>query len=530
VEGSTGLKAAVVLLVAVILLLDVESVRHDTLTDDEPVHYLYGMNILGGDATRFNNSKMPITALNALPAWLAGALPPGPLQAFLGRIETGRYATIVFSLLVAACVFCWSRDLYGPAAGLFSLFLYAFDPNVIAHSRLITTDLYASGMILMALYTFWRFLNLGGWPRALLSAGTLGLAQVAKYTAVYLYPILILILLYREGPRLVSMIRDGNGRGLARACVTFAKYALVFAAVSLLVINLGFLCEESFTRVADYRFHSRLFQRLQATLPVGHLRVPVPYPYLDGLDWVWLDDRQGVGNPYLLGHLRRGEGFKGYFLVASLFKVPLPLLGAIAASLVVCVAGRRRLRFRDHELFLLLPVLFFTVYFNFVSNAHWGIRLFLIVFPLLHVSCGVLLRDWSQRGPRSKAVLGLLGAWLVISVLSYHPHYIPYFNELVWDRKDAYKFLSDSNVDWGQGRWDLARWRERHPHAHVEPRVPRAGLVVVGVTKLTGVVNSKRFKWLRENFEPIGHIAYCYLIFDVPASRLREMERAALTE
>ena len=117
-EGSTGLKAAVLFLLSVILLLGVESVRHDSLTDDEPEHYLYGVKILAGDATRYNNSKMPITALNALPAWLAVALPPGPLQAFLGRIETGRYVTIAFSLLVAACVFSWSRDLYGPAAGL----------------------------------------------------------------------------------------------------------------------------------------------------------------------------------------------------------------------------------------------------------------------------------------------------------------------------------------------------------------------------------------------------------------------------
>jgi 4-amino-4-deoxy-L-arabinose transferase-like glycosyltransferase len=525
VEGSGGLKAAVLLLLSVILLLDVASVRHDSLTDDEPEHYRYGVKILAGDAARYNNSKMPITALNALPAWLSVTFPPGPRRAFLGRIETGRYVTIAFSLLVAICVFAWSRDLYGPAAGLLSLTLYAFDPNVIAHSRLITTDLYASGTILIALYCFWRFVTLGGWPRALLSAGALGLAQAAKYTAVYLYPILILILLYREGPRLAALARSGQGRELARACGTFAKYALVFAAVSLLVINLAFLCDRSFMRVADYRFQSGMFQRLQAT-PVGHLPVPVPHPYLYGLDWVWFDDRQGVGHTYLLGHLRTSEGFKGYFLVASLFKVPLAMLGAIAASLVVCFAGRRRRRFRDHEVFLLLPVVFFTVYFNFVSNAHWGLRMFLMVFPLLHVFCGVLLRDGWPRGPRARAVLGLAGAWLMISVLSYHPHYIPYFNELVWDRKDAYKILSDSNIDWGQGQQELARWRVLHPDAHIEPRVPRSGLVVVGVTTLTGVVNSKRYQWLRDNFEPIGHIAYCYLIFDVPDARLRAIERA----
>jgi hypothetical protein len=294
--------------------------------------------------------------------------------------------------------------------------------------------------------------------------------------------------------------------------------------VSLLIINLGFLCNRTFTPLAEYRPHSPLFRRLQAALPGEHVRLPVPYPYLEGLDWVWQDERTGVGRTYLLGHLHGGEGFKGYFLVASLFKVPLPLLGAIAAALVTGLAKRNRQRFREDGVFLLLPVLIFTLYFNFVSHADWGIRLFLVVFPLLHVLCGILLRDWRRRGRRFAVGLGVLAAWLVVSVLSYHPHYIPYFNELVWDRKQAYRFLSDSNIDWGQGRGDLAHWHERHPEARVEPHVPRAGRVVVGVSKLTGVETPERFKWLRDNFEPIDHVAYAYLVFDVPPEKLRDLE------
>jgi hypothetical protein len=522
--SARGVKAAVLFLLAVMLLLDVESVRHESLTEDEPAHYRSGMNILRGDATRFDNSKMPITALNALPAWMAAALPPGRLHGFFARVETGRYVTIAFSLLVAACVFSWSRDLYGPAAGLLSLFLYVFDPNVIAHSRLVTTDLYATGMITIALYSLWLFLNRPGWANALLSAGSLGLAQLAKYTSLCLYPSLLLILLVREAPRLVQMARSGDLRGLRRAAATFLKFALLFAAVSLLIINIGFLCNRTFTRLAEYRPHSPLFLGLQAALSKEELRLPVPYPYLEGLDWVWLDDRRGVGHTYLLGHLRGGEGFKGYFLVASLFKVPLPLLGAIAAALVTCLARGNRQRFRDDELFLLVPVSFLTVYFNFVSHADWGIRLFLVVFPLLHVLCGILLQDWPLRGRRFAVPLGVLAAWLVVSVLSYHPHYIAYFNELVWDRKQAYRYLSDSNIDWGQGRFDLARWCKRHPEAQVEPHRPRAGRVVVGVSKLTGVENPKRFEWLRENFEPVDDVAYAYLVFDVPPAKLRELE------
>jgi 4-amino-4-deoxy-L-arabinose transferase-like glycosyltransferase len=507
--------------------LDVLTVRHDTLTEDEPVHYRYGVNVLEGDSTRFDDSKMPATALNALPARVGARLRPGAFHDWLVRVETGRYATIAFALFIGTQVFRWSRELYGPAAGFWSLFLYALDPNLIAHSRLITTDVYAAGMILLALHAFWAFLDRGGWPRAIGSAALLGLAQLAKYTSMYLYPIFFLIVAVREAPALWRRARAGDWGSLGRSALVFAKFAALFAAVSLLVLNLGFLFNRTGARLSEYQFRSGLFQRLQAALPAGHLRVPVPYPFLDGLDWVWMGDREGVGYTYLLGELRGGHGFKGYFLYATLFKAPLPLLIAIAAALAVCVARRKTLRWRDNEVFLLLPVLFFTVYFNFVSHAQWGIRIFLVVFPLLHVLCGVLLRDWPRIGMRARAGLAALAVWLVASVLSYYPHYIPYFNEFVWDRKQAYRYLSDSNVDWGQGEWYLARWREQHPEARVEPHASHPGRIVVGISKLTGVLNPRRYKWLRQNFHPTEHIAHAYLVFDVTPERLRAVEPSA---
>lgn len=513
------------LLLGVILCLDVLSVRRDSLTNDEPVHHRYGMNVLRGDPTRFDDSKMPVTALNALPALVASRLAPGRLRDLLQRVEAGRYVTIAFSLLVAWHVFKWSRELYGPAAGLFSLFLYAFDPNVIAHSRLITTDAYVTGMILLASYCFWRFLNRGGARAALISAASLGLAQLAKYTSAFLYPIFGLIVLAREGPGLATMIKDRDQHGVARALGSFLKQALLFAGVSLLIVNAGFLFSRSFTRLGDYSFRSELFRTAQGLLPAG-LPVPLPYPYLEGLDWVWLGDRTGVGYTYLLGELRGGEGFKGYFFYASLFKVPLPALALMLAALVACASRRSPRRFLDNELFLLAPVIFFAVYFNFFSRAHWGIRIFLVVFPLLHVLCGVLVSAWQARGPTFKAGLAFLLAWLAASVLSYHPHYIPYFNELVWDRKQAYRYLSDSNLDWGQGAWFLARYQEQHPEARVEPREPRAGRIVVGASKLTGVFNPKRYRWLRENFEPVEAVAYAYLVFEVTPERLQQLGAA----
>ena len=57
--------------------------------------------------------------------------------------------------------------------------------------NLVTADLPAALMTTMALYHFWHFLRLGGKGRAILSAMTLGLSQLAKYSCIYLYPIFV---------------------------------------------------------------------------------------------------------------------------------------------------------------------------------------------------------------------------------------------------------------------------------------------------------------------------------------------------
>ncbi|HSL82991.1 MAG TPA: glycosyltransferase family 39 protein, partial [Thermoanaerobaculia bacterium] len=150
---------AVGALLVALFLLEALSVRDKTLTYDAPEHLRYGRQILHGDATRFDDSKMPVSAWNALPGRIAEELEPGPLRRFLAADGTARYPTMLASVLLAWLVFRWSRELYGVAAGFLSLVLHVLDPNLLAHSRLVTTDLYAALTITLSLYTFWRFLR-----------------------------------------------------------------------------------------------------------------------------------------------------------------------------------------------------------------------------------------------------------------------------------------------------------------------------------------------------------------------------------
>jgi 4-amino-4-deoxy-L-arabinose transferase-like glycosyltransferase len=520
-------QAGVLLLLLVsILYLDVSSMQHMTMTTDEPWHLLYGQNILKLDSTRFDDSKMPMSALNAVPGAVAARLPPGRTASFLARPETGRYVTVFFTLVVALGVFAWTRELYGANAGLFALTLYAFDPNLLAHSQLITTDLYAAGAVALALYSFWRFLHQGGWWRALSSAFLLGVAQLAKYTTITLFPLFAVIgIVFYAG----ELWRDIRGRDVAavrRRISAFFGLALVFVSVSLLVINVGFLFNRTLAPLKDYSFESGLFRRVQSSVGVlGTLPLPVPYPYLEGLDLVLEHERSGThGRLYLLGELRQGEGFTGYYFYASLYKLPIATQLVLLIAAIAYVARRRRFHLFKNEAALLVPVLLFAIYFNFFYRAQIGIRYFLVVFPLLYVFSGSLFAQGIAATRRMAAVSIVAIGALILSVVSYYPHFLPYFNELVWDRTKAYAILADSNIDWGQNAWYVAQYHAAHPEAIDEPDAPTAGTILVRVNQLVGVTSdADKFRWLREHSTPVDHVAYGTLVYRIAETDLQRI-------
>jgi hypothetical protein len=212
------------------------------------------------------------------------------------------------------------------------------------------------------------------------------------------------------------------------------------------------------------------------------------------------------------------------------FKVPLPtqVLFLTALGLFVARRGPRR-GWRD-EIWLLGPALAFFVYFSFFFRAQIGIRYLLVAFPLLHVFTGRLLAGPAPRGRTARGALAVALAWLALSVLSYFPHYLSYFNELIFDRTRAYRVLADSNLDWDQNVWWLERWLEEHPEAVLEPDGPTVGTLVVKVNFLTGVFVPERYRWLREHFEPVDHIAHSYLVYRIDEEDLRRLPACPAAE
>ncbi len=516
-------------LLALMFVIEVLAIRHKTLTYDEGFHLRYGQNALHGDFGRREgqyDSTMPISMFNALPSFLGNELiAKSQFKDDLNKLSAARCVTILGSLLLGWLIFIWSRQLYGDRAALLSLALYVFSPDILAHGRLVTTDLYAASGYVAALYFFWRFLNQPTVWRGTVAAGWLGLSQLAKFSCVLLYPIFLIIVLLQYA------MSERKTTGLPITLGRFGGWLFYFLVVSLLVINAGFFFNGTGDALRDYHFRSPLFQGLQAKSgALAAVPLPLPHAFVDGLDFVHyrVQSGDGYGNLYLLGELREKGGFPGYFFIAFLLKEPLAFQLLVLLALFSYAANLKRFHFARDELLLAVPVAFFSIYVNFFSSADLGIRYFLPVTVMLHILCGSFLSTALPNAIRRLRIAAPLLLYLIISVLSYHPHYLAYFNEIVWDRTTAYQYLADSNLDWNENRAYLNDYLNAHPEAIYEPKQPTTGTIVVGVNALTGAWNynvttkaemKEQFRWLRENFKPVGQIAYSYLIYEIPPGK-----------
>ena len=117
-----------------------------------------------------------------------------------------RIPMILISVLLAWYIYKWGKELFGQKAGIIGLFIYAFTPNIIAHSMLVTTDMGLAAFSFISIYYFWRLLKaeLKSRRDLFLSGVFLGLALGSKFSAVFLLPVFpILSVIYlskKSGP------------------------------------------------------------------------------------------------------------------------------------------------------------------------------------------------------------------------------------------------------------------------------------------------------------------------------------------
>jgi ABC-type multidrug transport system fused ATPase/permease subunit len=493
-------------------------------TGDEPYHLTYGIEILRGKPDRSNftlDSKMPVSAFNAFPRGAGTYLrdhgrAPG-LANILRDMRATRYATIAAAFCLCLLVFIYAESLFGRTAGLFAQLIFVMDPNIIAHSTLCTTDLYVAAAALLFLYCLRRFLLSPNTKNAAMTAFTLAVAQLTKFSAVYLYIVFAMALL------------AFYGYGRKKRCRISRRQTVILLVLTvvcfLAVINAGFLFDRPFTPLAKYEFRSQTFRKMQQVPGLRAVPLPLPYAYLQGFDWMSYHNSTGesFGNIVLLNEVRgpelpRSDGFPSYFLIAYLLKEPLGMQLMLLLGLVWVFRNRRPSDLLAGEGLLLAAASVFLVMLSFFSKTQIGIRHILPVLVIFTILSGGAFQAWTKSSSRRKLLLVGCLLYVAVSVGSYFPHMIPYFNEILTDRKLAYRFLADSNLAWGQDAWVVDRFLKCNPDVILDPPHRVTGRVLVHADLMAGVSPRKADYWLRlEGNRPVAHVGYGHLLFLVPA-------------
>jgi hypothetical protein len=64
-------------------------------------------------------------------------------------------------------------------------------------------------------------------------------------------------------------------------------------------------------------------------------------------------------------------------------------------------------------------------------------------------------------------VLAVIVAYYAFTLVSAYPNYLAYSNEIFGGRQNGYRYLADSNLDWGQGLKELKTYAEQHHIVHM---------------------------------------------------------------
>ena len=426
--------AAVALLVFAVLRI-ASTYTIFSVTVDEPMHVSAGLEIYEQHSYTYQRVNPPLPRLVLALVPLIGGMeldPARDMNEQLLRVfhSNGRYKTnlvlaragnLLFFLIAALATWWWARRELGPAGGFIAALLFTMQPVIVGLSGLATTDIAAVAGVAASLFAFSRWLHEPAAPRAAMFGAAFGFAVLCKYSAIGYVPAAS-VAMY-----LVRFIRDPETR---RAWKRIAPSLVVASAACAAIVAIGFG-----------------FQ-LQ--------------PLIDGLATLrWFEEKQMFVS-YFCGRIS-WKGFLWYFPVAVALKSTLASL-----ILALCALLPRISRVSAEALAATAAILALSM----TSHLTLGVRYVLPIYaPLAVAGAGAALFLLQHRARVLRVAATLLLAWHAGASLITHPDGLAYFNEAAGRR--PWRYLIDSNIDWGQDVLRLKRVLR-------EKRVERVGLAITG--------------------------------------------------
>ena len=443
------------------------------------------------DIWKYDVKERNLEFLGAIDYYRGQELLSSPLNANDRLLICSRVMTLLLALLLGVYVYRFSSLMFGTAGGLISLFFFTFCPNILAYSGICVPDMPLTVFTLITIYYLWRCFNGSGRLGVIPAGFFLGLALLSKFTALLLIPIVLIL------TALIMFMQKLN---------LIPKLLLIYGIAALVLF-------------AGYQFEVT--------------------PLIQGNQYRLM--QQGYGQGVFLMGQYSNHGWWYFYPLTVLMKTPIPVL--LLFPLAIYLLLKVKATNMSFLAFMLVPILVFSAVFIF-SGYSVGLRYLLPVYPFAFVLLGAV----SLASLKLRYFIGATAIWYVLSALYVSPHYLAYFNEAVGGPGNGYRYLVDSNLDWGQDLKGLKKfmdnnninkislsyfgadsprryginydWLPSHYLYNQEPDKPydiyANQFVAISATNLQGVYleNRDMYKPLLE-YEPIAKIGYSIFIYDM---------------
>ncbi|MCM8767060.1 MAG: glycosyltransferase family 39 protein [Candidatus Omnitrophica bacterium] len=332
-----------------------------------------------------------------------------------------RFPMILIGILLGFYIYLWTKKLYGEIAGMFSLFLFSFCPNFLAHSCLVTTDVPFTTFFIISLYFLWKFFETENIKGLIISGIFFGLSISTKFTGIVIMPLIFLILIILETKRYSK----------ERLKRLISLFLLSYILIPLVIL------------VLTYRIY-------------GFTN------FLLGLRQIIFEATERGHRSFLNGKFSN-YGWRYYFIFAFLYKTPIPVIIFFIISVLI------HTKIEKKEVYLILPAIIYFI-FSSLSKKQIGIRYILPFYALIYIYCGRLI--YYQKKIKINQIFKniifiLFFLWYIFSSIKIHPHYLAYFNEIAGGPNNGWKHLIDSNIDWGQDLKELKKYLKKEGNPEI---------------------------------------------------------------
>lgn len=500
IYNSIPLRVFTIAITLILAILAFGSSAGDSLTVDESPHIAAGYSYVVEGDYRLNPEHPPLLKLlSGISIWVGDKLTnqniyfPNNITDWTDRVNAQwdmGYAFLFNSGNDANTIIWWARLptiivlLLGLPYIIYSVFyhtknksialisgiLYAFSPNVIAHGRLVTTDLIASLSFLIVIDIWIRYLQNQSGKNIFYLILAIAFAFLSKFSTILLLPLLVLT------GFVYIVIKYWQDKTVLKRIGVLIRDFIIIALGVFVMINLVYfitmrnmsvetqlqLVQESFPQ--DNQISDITKQTLSSIIQLPGLQYFGQYL----LGQAMVVQRVGGGNTtFLLGKFTN-QSFIEYFPLTYLLKenlvIILSLFSIFLASIWIIPVklkskGKKWGASILNNWYLINIAIMILIYW-FISirgNLNLGIRHILpaVILTYIIIAFGIVKILIPLRF--SKVLLSVFLIWYVASTILIYPSYISNLNILA-GQNQGYQIFTDSNLDWGQDLKRLNNW------------------------------------------------------------------------